>query len=435
MAFDYASFAPQKIVLANGVEVYSFVDKSSELLRLELIVNAGSIWQSKPLQARAAASLLEASSKHTSKEINERLDFYGAYVEKSVDKDEVSIVVYSRAKYAKEIIAIFEEVLKDALYTQKELDLYLSKEKSRFEIDSTKVSFISKRAFFENLFGAEHPYGLCVKAEDFSALELCDLEEFYRQRYVKENFCVVLSGNVNDEVLKAVETCFGVGLRSVGERAAMAECAGVAGCGTACGGDKAGSGVSATFSKPVYINKEGAVQSSLRMGRVVMQPQSEDFYAFKVLDYVFGGYFGSRIMKNIREDKGYTYGISSFILPMREASVWVVGSELKKSYAAQTKAEIEKEMKKLCDKKISAKELDLVRNVYKGEFLREMDGILDISEKWKFLRSFSMDFDFYRKMEEVIDSISAEEIREAARKYFDPKAILTVVAGCDEAGF
>ena len=151
-----------------------------------------------------------------------------------------------------------------------------------------------------------------------------------------------------------------------------------------------------------------------------------------MLDYLFGGYFGSRIMQNIREEKGYTYGISSYILPLRAHTVWIVASEVKQACSRQVVAEIRNEMRKLCDRKPGKKELDIVRQVYQGDFLREMDGIFEIAEKWKFLRMFVLSDAFYRQFAETLENITPAEIQQAAQRYFAADSFH--VTGCgDEA--
>lgn len=412
--FDYKQLRPRSSKLRNGIPLYQFPDPKLDLVRLEFIFEAGSFFQSKPIQARACCSLLEGSKSTPADVMSEKFDYYGAYIEKYVDRDQSSIVIYALSRYGKEVLALCEEVFKNPVFPQAELDIYLQKQFSQFEISLQKASEISRRIFFSNVFGSDHPYGKSVEKDDFKNLLRKDLVDFYKSFYLAENACIVISGGYGDDMINAIEEKFGSGIAQ-GKPVSI----------KACSIDKKNE------PSTCFMRKEGAVQASVRMGKVVMQPKSEDFSRLKVLDYVFGGYFGSRIMQNIREDKGYTYSISSYMLPLRISTVWMISSEVKQGCSAQVIAEIKEEMRKLQHRKISVKELDLVRQVYGGEFLREMDGTLDISEKWKFLNMFGMNESFYSDFADILGSISADEIKETAIRYFDPSSLHCVVVGED----
>lgn len=415
MKFDYRQLMPETLRLGNGIPLYLFPDAHSELLRLEFIFEAGSSLQDKPIQARACSALLEATLHHSADAMTERFDYYGAYMEKYVDRDQSSIVIYALARYSREIIALCEEIFKEAVFSAAELQLYLEKQRSQFDISMQKVAEISRRAFFAQVFGARHPYGMSVERADYDRLQREDVETFYRRFYVAANTAIVLAGGYGDEAVQALSDSFGRDFP----------------LGKAASTDR---GQASALPQPQYgfVPKAGALQASVRMGKVIMPPADAGFSTFKVLDYLFGGYFGSRIMQNIREEKGYTYGISSYILPLRTHTVWIVASEVKQACSRQVVEEIRNEMRKLCDRKPGKKELDIVRQVYQGDFLREMDGIFEIAEKWKFLRMFGLTDGFYREFADTLANISPAEIQQAAQRYFTADSFHVTVCG-DEA--
>lgn len=413
MKFDYNQLMPETVRLDNGIPLYLFPDTHSELLRIEFIFEAGSGFQQKPVQARACSALLEATLHHSADAMTERFDYYGAYVEKYVDRDQSSLVIYAMARYSREIIALCEEIFKEAVFSASELKLYLDKQRSQFDIAMQKVAELSRRAFFSQVFGPRHPYGQSVDRSAYDLLRKEDVEAFYRQFYVAANTAIVLAGGYGEDAVQALADRFGRGF-PVG--------------GAALTGRTASDAV---LPAPRYgfVPKAGALQASVRMGKVVMPPTDAGFSTFKVLDYLFGGYFGSRIMQNIREEKGYTYGISSYILPLRTHTVWIIASEVKQGCSRQVVEEIYREMRKLCDRKPGKKELDIVRQVYQGDFLRDMDGIFEIAEKWKFLRMFGLTDTFYRQFAETLESITPEDIRQAAQRYFAPDSFHVTVCG------
>ena len=415
MKFDYRQLMPETLRLGNGIPLYLFPDPNSDLLRLEFIFEAGSAFQRKPIQARACNALLEATLHHSADAMSERFDYYGAYIEKYVDRDQSSLVIYALARYGREIIALCEEIFKEAVFSDTELKLYLEKQRSQFDIAMQKVSEVSRRAFFAQVFGSGHPYGQNIERTDYGLLQSEDVAAFYREFYVAANAGIVLAGGYNDGTVKALAERFGHGFQT-GPAAPM-------------GNPSAEVLPQARYG---FVPKAGALQASVRMGKVVMPPTAVDFSTFKVLDYVFGGYFGSRIMQNIREEKGYTYGISSYILPLRLHTVWIIASEVKQGSSRQVVEELRNEMRKLCDRKPGKKEMDIVRQVYQGDFLREMDGIFEIAEKWKFLRMFGLTDAFYRQFAETLELITPAEIQQAAQRYFAADSFHETVCG-DEA--
>lgn len=412
MKFDYRQLMPETLRLGNGIPVYLFPDPHSELLRIEFIFEAGSSMQRKPVQARACSALLEATLRHSADAMVERFDYYGAYVEKYVDRDQASLVIYSLARYSREIIALCEEIFKEAVFSAAELKLYLEKQRSQFDIAMQKVAEISRRAFFAQVFGGRHPYGQSVERADYDSLQREDVAAFYREFYVAANAGIVLAGGYGEEAVQALSDRFGRGF-PMGQAAPVHLSAGDA----------------LPAPRFCFVPKAGALQASVRMGKVIMPPTDAGFSEFKVLDYLFGGYFGSRIMQNIREEKGYTYGISSYILPLRTHTVWIVASEVKRACSRQVVAEIRNEMRKLCDRKPGEKELAIVRQVYQGDFLREMDGIFEIAEKWKFLRMFGLTDAFYRSFAETLENIRPEDIQRTARRYFGEDDCHVTVCG------
>lgn len=409
--FDYNKLVASQTKLDNNISVYRFEDEKIGLTRIEFLFSAGSFFQAKTMVAGSCCALIsEGTENYTAEELSEKLDFYGAFIEKAADRDDSSIVIYCLPQYIKDILPICEEMLKRAVFPQKELEVYLDKSYNRFQISLQKVSEISRREFYKALYGDNHPYGTLIGESDFKNISREDIIEFYKKYYVAENCKIVLAGTIGSDIHKDLNFYFG-GNDWSGEKACIP------------------SSIDLVLPKgDIYrIKKEGTVQSSLRIGRPTLGPNDTEFFDFSILDYVFGGYFGSRIMKNIREEHAYTYGISSYLIPMRFSTAWMINSEVKQGCEDEVISEIHKEMDILINKQISAKELQLVKNCYLGEFLRDMDGIFDISERFKFLQMFDLDENYYKNFISRLNTISAEEIQQYAIKYFSNKEDLNYI--------
>ena len=162
------------------------------------------------------------------------------------------------------------------------------------------------------------------------------------------------------------------------------------------------------------------MQGSIRMARPFPNRHHADFPKMQVLNNVFGGFFGSRLMDNIREDKGYTYGIHSYLMNHLKTSGLVISTEAGREVCEAAVAEIYKEMKALCDDLIPDDELQLTRNYLIGSVLSDLDGPFQLASRWKnyILNGLGAEH-FYSNMD-VIRKVTPEELRDVAQRYMQP---------------
>jgi predicted Zn-dependent peptidase len=424
--------SPSVYTLDNGVRVYGYPDNTIDLIRVEFIFNAGGRYAENPLVSQACASLLTKGTQNkTGEQVAEDFDYYGAYTDKLSDKDIISFTVHSISRNLDALINLCTEIFTGSVFSQNEIDIYLQKSYQKFLISKQKVSDVSRKELFGKIFGGKHPYGICTDDNDFKILKREDLLDFYGKRIVGGLSAVVIAGTYGEKTIKTLNTLFGNSSfrrdntisESITDKAAF-------------------SSVSSVLSEPYFVSMPAAVQTSLRMGMLAPIPaitatpvsnaaasEESEFYRLKTLDFIFGGYFGSRLSKNIREEKGYTYGISSYIISMRSAGLWQISSEIKKGAAEKVLKEIEKEKEKLCNDLISEKELTLVKNCFWGEMLRAMDGVFDKAEKKRFLINMSIDETHYKTLWETVNSAIPAMVRDTAQRYFSTDGFVKVVVG------
>jgi predicted Zn-dependent peptidase len=178
-----------------------------------------------------------------------------------------------------------------------------------------------------------------------------------------------------------------------------------------------------------YFEKEDALQSAIRIGKPLFNRSHKDFTEMMVVNTILGGYFGSRLMNNIREDKGYTYGIGSAIASFNHSGYFFITSEVGADVTQNTLDEVNKEINILRDELVGQEELQLVRNYMIGSFMRSIDGPFALSDKYRILLDYNMNFDYYKNFIETVKTIEAERIMELAQIHFDPKSMYTIVAG------
>jgi predicted Zn-dependent peptidase len=186
--------------------------------------------------------------------------------------------------------------------------------------------------------------------------------------------------------------------------------------------------MSSTHQKTL-VEKSDAIQSAIRVGRILFNKTHPDYFKFQVLNTILGGYFGSRLMANIREDKGYTYGIGSGLNSLLHSGYFFISTEVGADVTTKALDEIHKELKLLREDLVSESELETVRNYILGQFLRSVDGPFALAEKFKAVYEFGLDYSYYDKYFHAVKTVTPAEIRDLANKYFQEKDLIECVAG------
>jgi predicted Zn-dependent peptidase len=175
--------------------------------------------------------------------------------------------------------------------------------------------------------------------------------------------------------------------------------------------------VSATQKKYSVVNDPSSVQGSIRIARHFPNRHHPDFAPTQVLNNIFGGFFGSRLMSNIREDKGYTYGIHSYLQTHMQQSAWLVSTDAGKDVCSATMAEVYKEMAILRDELVDIEELNLVKNYMLGSLLGDVDGPFQIIGRWKSYVLNGVTEEYFYNTINTVRAVQPEQIKDLANQY------------------
>ncbi|MFA6923863.1 MAG: pitrilysin family protein [Bacteroidales bacterium] len=410
---DICFTEPEKCLFDNNIEVFTLNIGMQDVVKIEFIFNAGMWEQDIPLVATACNSMLiEGTKKYTADEIAESIDFCGSYIETGINQDLASVSLYTLNKHLAKTLPLVEEIIKNAVFPEKELDIYFNNNKQRFLVKNKKVKYIAKNKFSESLFGKQHPYNTSLNISDFDNVKRKNIIDFYKKSYCSNNCKVIISGKAEKNCIKLVEKYFG-------------------------GNDWSNKNffsdkknlVKTTNKKRIYENKPDAVQSAIRIGRLLFNRKHAGFQNMQILNMLFGGYFGSRLMSNIREDKGYTYGIGSGIVSLKNAGYFFIATEVGVEFCEKTIDEIFREIKRLKDKKVGEDELKLVKNYMLGTILREADGPFSLAEMYKSVLQYGLNFSYYKSFIENIKKANPDLLLELANKYFDEEKMKEIIVG------
>ncbi|MCR4828964.1 MAG: insulinase family protein [Bacteroidales bacterium] len=358
------ALTPQCYSMSNGQPLYYFVDNHIDLLKIDVTFEAGTAMQPKLLVANSTLQLLtEGTMQHTANEIAHFFDFRGIIVEKQVDTVSASLSFYCLSRHLDDLLPMMVEILTHPAFHQHEFELFIAKQRQRYLTNVKKTSFVAMTNYEAHLFGPQHPIGRCAHEEDYDAITVEDVRQYYRQHYHLNQAQLLVSGNVTGDVLHRIERALAI------EPAAAAD----------------------LFSLPQpnpwddrgfqHIVMPDAVQNTLRIGRILpFAWDSPDYADFMVLSTLLGGYFGSRLMSNIREDKGYTYGVNAVTRLYRGFLVFSIITDVAADKEALARQEIVKEIERLRNEPVVSEELELVRNSMLGDFIRSIDGVFERSE-------------------------------------------------------
>ncbi len=402
----------EKRLLSNGIPVYFVNAGSQDVVKIDFIFEAGTWFQPVNMVASLCNSMLEeGSAGYSAAEIAEKFDFYGSYIQLVADQNYGYFNLVCLGKHLPSMLQMTENMIKHSVFPEYELEVLLAKNKQKFLLENEKVRTLCQKKFTQVMFGNDHPYSITNKLEDFDLIGREILMQFYQSYYHSGNCRIICAGKVEENVLTLLESHFGGTdwQRNPEKKTDFAICP--------------------DTQKYHHVEKANGSQSAIRVGKFWVDKSHPDYHALSVLITILGGYFGSRLMANIREEKGYTYGIGSFVLSLKHVSYLIIATEVGNEYLEPTLKEIFIEMKKLQTELIPIDELETVKSYLLGEFLRDFDGPFALAASFKAINDFDLDYSFYDRYLTVLRNLTSEELLRLALQYLNPEDFYTVVAG------
>ncbi|HBC78429.1 MAG TPA: hypothetical protein DCZ51_07355 [Bacteroidales bacterium] len=177
------------------------------------------------------------------------------------------------------------------------------------------------------------------------------------------------------------------------------------------------------------MKKKGAVQTAIRIGSSSINKRHPDYPGMKFLNVMLGGYFGSRLMKNIREEKGLTYGIHSSVSSFNLSGFKLISTEVGRENTGRAIDEIYREINRLLTEPVSKNELEVVRKYMSGEMVRMFDGPFAIAESFKAVWEFGLDLNYFVGMMDKIRTITSDEIIRLANTYYKQDDLYEITVG------
>lgn len=403
---------PEKYMLNNGIQTYLFPSQNSPVIKLDVIFNAGVEKENIKLQSNFANSLLkEAPAGMTPNDTAEYFDFYGAFIESFTGNDTGGLRLYVPQRYFSDVLPVFADLLKNPLLPKKEFEILQTKNREAIRNNLRKTKYNAMKGLNNQLFGDNHPRGALITPEDPSKIMLEDIRKFVNDYYSSANCFIQIAGMADTTTIDLCNCYLG---------------------------NKFGNTEIKTHNKSIihesnnrlkYIEMPDAVQSSIYIGKNLGKLNEDELIDVGILNTVLGGYFGSRLMKNIREDKGYTYGIGSFLAEYNDCTALKITADVGTDVTKNAIDEIYKEIEKLFTSKIPSSELTLVQNFISGDMLAAFDGVFQTAAIWEKLVTTGRTSSFIKKQTNRVRNITSKDLLICAQKHMGREGFHTVVAG------
>ncbi len=405
---------PSERRMPNGIPVHVINSGNAEVVRLDIMMRGGQWEQDRPLQAAFTCRMLrEGTARYSSAEIAEKLDYYGAWLDESSSMNYSFITLYSLNKYFASTLPIVASMLKEPMFPEKELSVVMEANKQQYLVNREKVEVIARKKLNVNLFGESHPCARYAVLEDYDKLTPEILHDMHHRFYHSGNCSCYLSGCVTEEMLFLLEKELGQSVWGVRQK--TPELADIGPCGKR--------------DRRVFIERADAIQSALRLGCLTLDDKHPDSMKLKLLIMLFGGYFGSRLMKNIREEKGYTYGISAGLVPYPFRNMLVISAQAANEYADPVIEEVYREIDRLHNEKVPQSELSMVKNYTIGDLCRTYESPFSLADAYIYLNTYGLNDDYFLRMQQEVLETTPEDIMDLARRYLREDELTEVIAG------
>ncbi len=403
---------PEKILVGNGIPVYLIHGGQQDVVRLEFLFSGGTGAEKKFLTGEIVNELIQSGTRWRSAEdLAEWFEFYGASVYNTVSPESASVSVVTISKFIDEILPVFYEMLSEPEFPDKEIELHCEQSRQRLQIQNQKVGFVAHHLMLQKMFGQHSAYGYYPEEKDFDSINRESLKEFHKKNYINGILGIIVAGNITSKVLKSLQNNHSGNLiMTLNE---------------------------SNHEMDFLLNRDRnidliwshSLQTAISMGKPTVSRNHPDYFPMYVLNCVLGGYFGSRLMMNIREEKGFSYGISSSISAYMKSAYLYIQTQVNKSNRMEASREIENELEKLRTHLIPEEELGVVKNYLIGHLQRIFDGPFSRASRFRNLLLHRLDFDHFKGLFEAVREISPDKLKIMAEKHLDPASFFRILVG------
>ena len=408
---DFELESPEKIILRNNSSLFFVRTPGIDAVKIEVISKSNRL--SLPIKHSLVPTftlqmLQEGTKKRSGQEIADFFDFHASGLNTILSYSHEGLGLISTKKHLFDVLPLFLELFTEASFPQDALEKRKSQRKLSIKLNNEKTASKAAQLFRKSLFGFEHPYGAEIGEQEVDEINPELLLDYY-QNLLWNSVEIFVTGDLDSSELQVLI----LGFQNLPNQITVIKSI----------SNPVNSGLGETESRG------DAVQTSLQVGGWSIPKNHEDFIPLSVFNTILGGYFGSRLIKNIREDKGHTYGIHSSLAEIGEYNYWVISADVQKVFYREVIDQIYLEVQNLASIPLELDELEVVRNYMIGQMLSAFSSSFDLLDRYKSVHFSGLDFNYYRQKLDFLKNFTPEDILEIGKKYFSKQPFIEVAVG------
>jgi zinc protease len=402
--------------LPNGLTVVLAplpnVPKVTSILTLRSATTASERTAHPGIAQIVAAVANEGTDTRTSKQIKEELRSIGGTLSLNSDADSTTMSASSLSEFSTRLFDLMSDVAQHPSFPETEVKLAQENTIQQIRAGRANPGFLANERFQKAVFG-NHPYSFVVPDEkSISALTRNDLRAFVTKYYIPNATYLIVVGDIDiDKTFAEIEKAFG-GWKS----------------GTVPPDDNPA--VPTRDKRQIYfVNRPGSIQSAIYIGNVSIPRKDKDYFAIRTANTIYGGSFYSRLTRNIRETKGYTYSPFSSSNTLAKTGSFLAGAFVRNEVTGPTLLEIFYELDRMRVLPVTDEELSAAKEYSTGNFSVELASQFGLAGRINTIYTFDLDKSFINDFRPKIEALTAADIQRAAAKYFDTYHAAIVIVG------
>jgi len=411
---DISLSVPEPVILSNGMKMWVVGNGEEEINKLSIYMTGGTFQESRVMQATTCSlSVFNGNKNMDYDQIAEAIDYYGAWRSLQVYDNCTCFSLSSLNENFNKTLPIFIDCLRFPTFPKPEFELVKRQLSVNCATARERVKYLANIEMMRLYYGATHPLAVNPTPEEIESMDEETIKDFFNKNYNAQNCQLVFAGNITDDEINIVENTLN---------------------------DWKPTGAPSPILRPAakpgnemlkIIHKEGAVQAAIAMTIKAIPRGNPDYIKLRILVTVLGGYFGSRLMTNIREEKGYTYGINAN-LSGRDFDGYVdISTECDSQLTWKVIEEVKIEMRKLIDKPIDDNELNTVKQYMLSDLAKTLDTPFNVANYIGNMFCYGTYPSYFNDHVKEIKNINSTELQDIARRYLDTDKMRIVIV-CDK---
>jgi predicted Zn-dependent peptidase len=407
----------KQATLSNGLELIVIENNVYPFVQIFFGVEAGNFYDGDKTGLSVLTSRLQikGSDSRNAMQIAGDIDFLASTIYSGASWDVNYFAIRSLKKNLNQTLDILVDCILNPTFPEDELQREVTQIVANYKRGKTETNELSENEFMKVTFGEDNPYGKRITETNIKKITTDDIKDFYKKYFLPNNTFCVINGDIT---LKEAVTLLEQKLKDWKK-------------GPLPPKDKGDLKIPPA-QRVVVVNRDGAVQSSIRIGGVTMTRTNPDFLKLEVVNTYLGGYFQSQLMQKLREEKSYTYGVNSGIEPRLFAGVFGIRTQVGSQFTADAVTDILKEIKQLSTSTISDDRFNALKNYLIGNFSMSLESDDAIASRIRDLRTVGAPLNYYDNYIPSVQKMTKEDFLNVAKKYLDVSKMSIVISGDNE---